>query len=49
MISFLVVVYAGNIWGPKAPIDTPPQAIAGPALSMWLIVLWAYFSDKKIK
>ena len=49
MISFLVVVYIGNIWGPKAPMNTPPEAIAGPALSMWLIDLWAYFSDKREK
>lgn len=46
MIIFLLIVYAGNIFGPKIPIDTHPNAIAGPALAMWLIVIWGYFADK---
>jgi hypothetical protein len=46
MIIFLLIVYAGNIFGPKIPIDTHPNVIAGPALAMWLIVIWGYFADK---
>ena len=46
MILFLLFVYAGNIFGPKIPIDTHPNVIAGPALAMWLIVVWGYFADK---
>lgn len=46
MIAFLFLIYIGNIFGPKAPIDTHPNAIAGPALAMWLIVVWGYFADK---
>lgn len=47
MIGFLSIVYMGNIFGPKAPVGTPAAAIAGPALSMWLIVIWGYYSDRK--
>lgn len=47
MIGFLSVIYIGNFFGSKVPIDTPPAAIAGPAFAMWLIVLWAYFADKR--
>jgi hypothetical protein len=46
MISFLSLMYVGNIFGPKAPVDTHSSAIAGPAMAMWLIVIWAYFADK---
>ena len=46
MIAFLFLIYIGNIFGPKAPIDTHPNAIAGPALAMWSIVVWGYFADK---
>jgi len=47
LISFLMIIYLGNVFGPKVPINTPPAAIAGPALAMWLIVLWGYFADRK--
>jgi membrane-bound metal-dependent hydrolase YbcI (DUF457 family) len=46
MIGFLILIYAANIWGPKPPVDAPPAAIAGPALAMWLIVIWGHFSDR---
>lgn len=46
MIGFLSVMYIGNIWGPKAPADAPPVAIAGPALAMWLVIIWGYYADK---
>ncbi len=49
LIGFLFVVYLGNVFGPKVPLDTPSAAIAGPALAMWLIVLWAYFCDRNIR
>lgn len=47
MISFLSLVYVGNVFGPKPPSDLSSALIAGPALSMWLIIIWGYFSDKK--
>jgi hypothetical protein len=46
LISFLTLIYIGNIFGPKPPIDTHSNVIAGPALATWLIVLWGYFADK---
>ena len=46
LIIFLFIMYLGNIFGPKAPVDTHPNAIAGPALAMWIIVIWGYFADK---
>ncbi len=48
MISFLSIIYLGNIFGPKPPVDTPAAAIAGPALAMWLIVFWGYYADRKV-
>jgi hypothetical protein len=47
MNAFLSLVYLGNVFGPKPPIDTPSAMIAGPALSMWLIVIWGYYADRK--
>lgn len=49
LIGFLSLIYLGNIFGPKPPIDTPSAAIAGPALAMWIIVIWAYYADRKSK
>jgi hypothetical protein len=46
LITFLSIMYLGNIFGPKAPVDTHSHAIAGPALAMWIIVVWAYLADK---
>jgi hypothetical protein len=46
LIIFLLAISAGNLFGPQPSIDTPPAAIAGPALAMWLIVAWAYFADR---
>lgn len=48
MISFLSIIYLGNIFGPKPSVDTPAAAIAGPALAMWLIVFWGYYADRKV-
>lgn len=47
LFAFLLLIYAGNVFGPKPPLDTPAAAIAGPALAMWLIVLWAYAIDRQ--
>jgi membrane-bound metal-dependent hydrolase YbcI (DUF457 family) len=47
LILFFLVIYAGNIFGPKPPADAPSAMIAGPALAMWLIVLWGYLVDKR--
>ena len=46
LFGFLVLIYVGNVFGPKPPLDTPAAAIAGPALAMWLIVGWAYAVDR---
>ena len=46
LIIFLFIMYLGNIFGPKAPVDTHPNAIAGPALAMWIIVIWGSLADK---
>ena len=46
LIGFLSVFYILNIFGPKPPPDMSPEAIAGPALSLWLIVFWAYMADR---
>lgn len=47
LCAFLLVSYAANIWGPKLPQDTPPSMIAGPALSMWILVIWGYLVDRR--
>ncbi len=47
LFAFLALIYAGNVFGPKPPVDTPAAAIAGPALAMWLIVLWGYAIDRQ--
>ena len=49
LISFLLVIYAANIFGPKPPLSTPSTMIAGPALAMWLIVLWGNWVEKSAK
>jgi hypothetical protein len=43
LVAFLLVVYAGAVFGP-APPDA--RAAALPALSMWLLVLWGYWVDR---
>lgn len=48
LISFLLLIYAGNIFGPQPPLDTSSSLIAGPALAMWLIVAWGYWVDRRI-
>lgn len=46
LIGFLLLVYLLNVFGPTPPVDTPPAAIAGPALAMWLVVAWGYWVDR---
>ncbi len=43
LVAFLVVIYAGAIFGPPPP-DTGSIAIAGHAT--WLLVAWAYWIDR---
>ena len=44
LITFLVLVYLVNIFGPPPPDNTLTIASAG--LAMWILVLWAYWVDK---
>jgi hypothetical protein len=46
LIGFLMLIYLVNTFGPTPPPDTPPAAIAAPALAMWLVVAWAYWVDR---
>jgi hypothetical protein len=46
LIAFLTIMYLASAFGPQAASDTPPEAIAGPALAMWLIVAWAAYVDR---
>lgn len=43
LVTFLLVVYASNLFGPPPPSAI---AIAWVAQAQWLIVLWAYWVDK---
>ena len=49
LIAFFLFNYAGSIFGPTPPADAPSAMIAGPALAMWLFVLWGYLVDRKVK
>lgn len=46
LLGVLLVIYLANILGPSPPVGTPPAAIAGPALAMWLFVWWAGWIDR---
>ena len=43
LVSFLLVVYFGNLFGPPPP-DTTALAWVGQA--QWLIVVWGYWIDR---
>ena len=44
LVGFLIVIYAGNIFGPPPP-DVKSLAWVGQL--QWLIIIWAYWVDKK--
>ena len=44
LVLFLIVAYLNNIFGPPPPND--PMIIGLVTLSMWLLVLWAYWVDR---
>lgn len=46
MISFLLVVYIANAFGPPPPDGTPGIMIALPAFAMWLFIFWAAWIEK---
>ncbi len=46
LMIFLLVLYAGNIIGPKPEVNTPAAMIAGPAMALWIIVLLAFKIDR---
>jgi hypothetical protein len=46
LICFLTLVYFANAFGPPPPINAPGAMIAGPALSMWLLVAWGVAADR---
>lgn len=46
LVAFLFLAYVIFMFGPAPPLNTPGALIAGPALSMWLIVLWGYYVDR---
>lgn len=43
LVTFLLVVYASNLFGPPPPSTI---AIAWVAQAQWLLVIWAYWVDK---
>ena len=46
LVAFLTLMYVGNAFGPKPEPGVPARVIAGPALAMWILVLWAYWVDQ---
>lgn len=46
LLLTLTMIYIGNIFGPKPPLDAPPELIAGPALALWLLIPWGYWIEK---
>jgi hypothetical protein len=42
LVTFVVVIYIANIFGPPPPSGT---AVAWTALAMWLLVAWGYWID----
>jgi hypothetical protein len=43
LVAFLAIVYLASLFGPPPPSGA---AVAGSALSMWLLVLWGYWMDR---
>jgi hypothetical protein len=46
LMVFLLLVYLASAFGPRPAPDTPAAAIAGPALAIWLLVVWGYWADR---
>lgn len=44
LAAFLLIIHAGNLFGPPPPDDT--RAIAGAGLAMWILVVWGYWVDR---
>lgn len=44
LIAFLLIVYVMNVFGPPPPSE---KAISYAGFSLWLLVAWAYWADKK--
>jgi membrane-bound metal-dependent hydrolase YbcI (DUF457 family) len=44
LIAFLVLIYGGNVFGPPPP-SVP--AVAWSAQALWLLVLWAFWVDRR--
>lgn len=43
LVSFLLVIYFLNIFGPPAP---NPMAVAWSAMLMWIVIIWAWWIEK---
>lgn len=48
LVILLSILYIINLFFLKLALDTPPSMIAGPALSLWLIIWWAYMVDRPV-
>jgi len=47
MIIVLFGFHLAHVFGPKPPETNSAILVAAPAFSMWIVVLWAYFADRK--
>jgi hypothetical protein len=43
MVSFLLIIYLGNIFGPPPP---SVAAVTWSAQALWLMVIWAFWVDR---
>ncbi len=43
LVAILVVIQIANVFGPPPP---NPMAVAWSAMAMWLLVAWAWWSDR---
>lgn len=46
LVGFLVIMYVGNVFGPPPP---DVESVAWVSQLQWLLVIWAYWVDKKRK
>jgi hypothetical protein len=47
MIAFLFVFYLSYVFGPQPPDTESGMAVAGPAFALWLIIVWAWYADRR--